>query len=82
MVFEYVDDNDNNNNDDEIEKTLAILIGLIAGVALLIVFLAFLRKICEKGSKGTLHYCSLFLFLIPLCFVPFYQHGKNKIIIN
>ncbi|KAF2316826.1 hypothetical protein GH714_042167 [Hevea brasiliensis] len=33
-----------NNNDDEIEKTLAILVGLIAGVALLIVFLSFLRK--------------------------------------
>ncbi|KAJ4824619.1 Plasmodesmata-located protein 6 [Turnera subulata] len=41
-----------NNNDDEIEKTLAILIGLIAGVALLIVFLSFLRKVCEKGKGG------------------------------
>lgn len=44
--FFYVDE----NNDDEIEKTLAILIGLIAGVALLIVFLSFLRKVCEKGK--------------------------------
>ncbi|XP_050235077.1 plasmodesmata-located protein 6 [Mercurialis annua] len=43
---------DGNNNDDEIEKTLAILIGLIAGVALLIVFLSFLRKVCEKGKGG------------------------------
>ncbi|RDX69786.1 Cysteine-rich repeat secretory protein 12, partial [Mucuna pruriens] len=39
---------DNNHNDDEIEKTLAILIGLIAGVALIIVFLSFLSKVCEK----------------------------------
>ena len=41
---------DHNHNDDEIEKTLAILVGLIAGVALLIVFLSFLRKVCEKGK--------------------------------
>ncbi|KAJ8758491.1 hypothetical protein K2173_000212 [Erythroxylum novogranatense] len=41
-----------NNNEDEIEKTLAILIGLIAGVFLLIVFLSFLRKACEKGKGG------------------------------
>ncbi|XLS95376.1 hypothetical protein HN51_071384 [Arachis hypogaea] len=39
---------DSNHNDDEIEKTLAILIGLIAGVALIIVFLSFLSKVCEK----------------------------------
>jgi len=45
---------DSNHNDDEIEKTLAILIGLIAGVALIIVFLSFLSKVCEK-QKGTLH---------------------------
>ncbi|KDP38102.1 hypothetical protein JCGZ_04745 [Jatropha curcas] len=44
--------NDDNNNDEEIEKTLAILIGLIAGVALLIVFLSFLRKVCEKEKGG------------------------------
>ncbi|KAF3432134.1 hypothetical protein FNV43_RR26873 [Rhamnella rubrinervis] len=43
-------DDKDNNNDDEIEKTLAILIGLIAAVALLIVFLSFLRKILEKGK--------------------------------
>lgn len=42
---------DSNHNDDEIEKTLAILIGLIAGVALIIVFLSFLSKVCEK-QKG------------------------------
>lgn len=45
-------DKDNNSNDNEIEKTLAILIGLIAAVALLIVFLSFLRKVCEKGKDG------------------------------
>uniref|UniRef100_A0A7C8YT54 Gnk2-homologous domain-containing protein n=1 Tax=Opuntia streptacantha TaxID=393608 RepID=A0A7C8YT54_OPUST len=39
------------SQDDEIEKTLAILIGLIAGVALIIIFLAFLRKLCE-GKDG------------------------------
>ncbi|KAE8730078.1 Cysteine-rich repeat secretory protein 12 [Hibiscus syriacus] len=44
--------NDTNNNDDEIEKTLAILIGLIAGVALLVVFVSFLSKLCEKDGKG------------------------------
>ncbi|KAG8382716.1 hypothetical protein BUALT_Bualt05G0106300 [Buddleja alternifolia] len=39
-------------NDEEVEKTLAILIGLIAGVAILIVFLAFLSKLFEgKGGK-------------------------------
>ncbi|KAL9389670.1 hypothetical protein Peur_018275 [Populus x canadensis] len=37
-----------NNGNDEVEKTLAILIGLIAAVALLIVFLSFLRKVCER----------------------------------
>ncbi|XVF43577.1 hypothetical protein PTKIN_Ptkin02bG0050900 [Pterospermum kingtungense] len=43
---------DTNNNDDEIEKTLAILIGLIAGVALIIVFVSFLSKVCERGKGG------------------------------
>ncbi|XP_062110180.1 plasmodesmata-located protein 6 [Humulus lupulus] len=43
---------DDNSNDDEIEKTLAILIGLIAGVGLLIVFLSFLRKLCESDKGG------------------------------
>ncbi|XLT62171.1 hypothetical protein HN873_018695 [Arachis hypogaea] len=44
------DDDDSNHNDDEIEKTLAILIGLIAGVALIIVFLS-LSKVCEKHKE-------------------------------
>ncbi|KAH7840077.1 hypothetical protein Vadar_012347 [Vaccinium darrowii] len=44
--------NSNNNNDDEIEKTLAIFIGLIAGVAVLIVFLSLISKALEKkGGK-------------------------------
>ncbi|GLT27360.1 hypothetical protein SLA2020_023660 [Shorea laevis] len=43
---------DHNNNDDEIEKTLAILIGLIAAVALIIIFVSFLSKACEKGKGG------------------------------
>lgn len=36
---------------NEGEKTFAIIIGLLAGVALIIIFLAFLRKICEGGGK-------------------------------
>ncbi|KAL7000892.1 hypothetical protein U1Q18_002044 [Sarracenia purpurea var. burkii] len=36
------------SNDDEIEKTLAILVGLIAGVALIIIFLSFLSKVLEN----------------------------------
>ncbi|KAI4357578.1 hypothetical protein L6164_001517 [Bauhinia variegata] len=45
-------DDDNNKNDEEIQKTLAILIGLIAGVALLIVFLSFLGKVYGKDREG------------------------------
>ncbi|CAN8266883.1 unnamed protein product [Cochlearia groenlandica] len=42
------------NNDDEIEKTLAIIVGLIAGVTLLVVFLSFMAKSCDrvKGKYG------------------------------
>lgn len=43
---------DSNRNDEEIEKTLEILIGLIAGVALIIVFISCLSKVC--GKKGTI----------------------------
>ncbi|XP_011070584.1 cysteine-rich repeat secretory protein 12 [Sesamum indicum] len=41
-------------NDDEVEKTLAIFLGLIAGVAILIVFLSFLSKLFDsnKGAAG------------------------------
>ncbi|XP_024007191.1 cysteine-rich repeat secretory protein 12 isoform X2 [Eutrema salsugineum] len=47
---------DRDNNDDEIEKTLAIIVGLIAGVTLLVVFLSFMAKSCEraKGQKKQL----------------------------
>ncbi|KAJ1398165.1 Gnk2-homologous domain [Sesbania bispinosa] len=38
-------------SDDEGEKTFAIIIGLLAGVAVLIIFLAFLRRICEGQGK-------------------------------
>ncbi|CAE6062532.1 unnamed protein product [Arabidopsis arenosa] len=41
-----------NNDDDEIEKTLAIIVGLIAGVTLLVVFLSFMAKSCERGKGG------------------------------
>lgn len=40
------------SNDDEVEKTLAILIGLIAAVALLVVFLSIISKgLDSKGGK-------------------------------
>ncbi|XP_051144083.1 plasmodesmata-located protein 6-like [Andrographis paniculata] len=41
-------------NDDEMEKTLAIFIGLVAGVAVLIVFLSVLSKLLDRkgGSSG------------------------------
>ncbi|XP_009796286.1 plasmodesmata-located protein 6 isoform X2 [Nicotiana tabacum] len=40
------------SGDEDVEKTLAITIGLIAGVAVLIVFLSILNKLCEKkGGK-------------------------------
>jgi hypothetical protein len=54
-----VDDDDTNNNDDEVEKTLAIIIGLIAAVALIIVFVSFLNKLCE-GGKG------IYIYATPL----------------
>ncbi|ERM94138.1 cysteine-rich repeat secretory protein 60 [Amborella trichopoda] len=38
------------SNDDGAGKTLAIIIGLLAGVALIIVFLSFLRQVCGKGG--------------------------------
>ncbi|XP_034921446.1 plasmodesmata-located protein 6 isoform X1 [Populus alba] len=59
----YVDHDEN----DEVEKTLAILVGLIAGVALLIVFLAFLRKACGKGKCKLLVYLSFHLYSSLYC---------------
>ncbi|KAK2386383.1 plasmodesmata-located protein [Trifolium repens] len=38
-------------SDNNGEKTFAIIIGLLAGVAILIIFLAFLRRICEGQGK-------------------------------
>uniref|UniRef100_A0A1J3GAY8 Cysteine-rich repeat secretory protein 12 n=1 Tax=Noccaea caerulescens TaxID=107243 RepID=A0A1J3GAY8_NOCCA len=45
-------DGNRDNNDDEIEKTLAIIVGLIAGVMLLVVFLSFMAKSCERVKGG------------------------------
>ncbi|KAI4313732.1 hypothetical protein L6164_026688 [Bauhinia variegata] len=45
-------DDDHNKNDEEIQKTLAILVGLIAGVALIIIFISFLSKVCRKHKEG------------------------------
>lgn len=56
---------DSNHNDDEIEKTLAILIGLIAGVALIIVFLSFLSKVCEK-HKGMVFVIHIYIYMYSL----------------
>jgi len=36
---------------NEGEKTFAIIVGLLAGVAILIIFLAFLRRLCEGHGK-------------------------------
>ncbi|XP_054808540.1 plasmodesmata-located protein 6-like [Prosopis cineraria] len=41
-----------NKNDDELQKTLAIIVGLIAGVALLIIFISFLTKLFKKDRDG------------------------------
>ncbi|CAN6484804.1 unnamed protein product [Victoria cruziana] len=43
---------DSYSGGDEAGKTLAIIIGLFAGVALLILFLTYLRKSCSHDGKG------------------------------
>lgn len=58
-----------NSGNDEVEKTLAILIGLIAAVALLVVFLSFLRKSCERERGKLLGHLSLHLYFILQTFV-------------
>jgi hypothetical protein len=81
---------DENHNDDEIEKTLAILIGLIAGVALIIVFLSFLNKVCDK-QRGMYAFnfvahlflcnCNLFLKIkikINILFLNYVMQVVNK----
>ncbi|CAN4090472.1 unnamed protein product [Withania somnifera] len=50
------------SGDEDVQKTLAITIGLIAGVAVFIVFLSFLNKLCEKErGKGFLALLSILL---------------------
>ncbi|KAI3714336.1 hypothetical protein L1987_72933 [Smallanthus sonchifolius] len=41
---------DDDNGD--VDKTLAIIIGIIAGVAVLIVFLSFLTRLCDRKADG------------------------------
>ncbi|CAA3002217.1 cysteine-rich repeat secretory 12-like [Olea europaea subsp. europaea] len=49
----YTPKSDKDDDDDnDMERTLAIVIGLIAAVALIIVFLSFFNKLCDsKGGK-------------------------------
>ncbi|XP_031389954.1 plasmodesmata-located protein 7-like [Punica granatum] len=42
----------NDEEDDDGEKTFAIMIGLLAGVALLVIFLTFLRKAFKRDDDG------------------------------
>lgn len=49
-------------NDNETNKTLAIIIGLIAAVALLILFITYLNKKCEKGKGKYNHFLSSTFF--------------------
>ncbi|KAG2708334.1 hypothetical protein I3843_05G169900 [Carya illinoinensis] len=51
-VRSYARKDDNNATNDEVDKTLAIIIGGIAVVALLILFLSFLNRLSEKGRGG------------------------------
>jgi len=64
---------DENHNDDEIEKTLAILIGLIAGVGLIIVFLSFLSKLCEKQRGMVLLHTFISIQFQPLLILNIYN---------
>lgn len=49
LPFDFV-----GKSSDEGEKTFAIIIGLLAGAALLIIFLAFIRKVIEGGESGNI----------------------------
>ncbi|XP_038906918.1 plasmodesmata-located protein 6-like isoform X2 [Benincasa hispida] len=55
--------NNSKDNDNETNKTLAIIIGLIAAVALLILFITYLNKKCEKG-KGCGQICNFTAFWV------------------
>lgn len=43
---------DSNNNSDDAGKTVAIIIGLLAGVALIVIFISFLRQAFRHSQKG------------------------------
>ncbi|XP_022956643.1 cysteine-rich repeat secretory protein 60-like [Cucurbita moschata] len=45
------DNHNDKSNDDDGEKTFAIIVGLLAGIALLIIFLVFIRKVFERSGK-------------------------------
>lgn len=53
---------------NEGQKTFAIIIGSLAGVAILVIFLAFLSKICGRNGKYSitlfLSFFNLFLILL------------------
>ena len=52
FIIYYCTENDD-DDDDELNKTLAIFIGLVAGVAILVVFLSFLSKALDhKGNSS------------------------------
>lgn len=42
---------DHGNDTDDAEKTFAIVLGLLAGIALIIIFLTFVRRIFEGNGK-------------------------------
>lgn len=46
---------------NEGEKTFAIIIGLLAGVALIIIFLAFVRKVF--GEHGNTYFFLFYLYI-------------------
>lgn len=50
IIYTYIDLKLNNadNDDGDVDKTLAIIIGIIAGVAGIIVFLSFLARLCDR----------------------------------
>lgn len=45
-------DHSSSDNGDDAGKTVAIIIGLLAGVALIVVFLSFLRQVFKQDHKG------------------------------